>query len=458
MDVYGQLFRSVLLPAWESTIRRRPTLARHEFLERTQWRSLDELYAIQAGALRRLVRHAAAHVPLYRERFAQAGVTSDDIRRPEDLHKLPILSREDARERAKERESEVAPFPTIRKNTGGTTGQPLLFGYDPDSEWWRQATKMRGYGWAGFHPGDRALFFWGSPVDSRPAPVRRAKIVLDRLFRREKYFPCAIMSEDDMRAVVGTLQRESPKVFVCYTQAGAELARFINKNGLRDWETIPVLCGAERLFPQDRADLERAFGPAVFETYGCREVMLVGSECEAHEGLHVSMENLVVEVVVREPDGRERPARTGETGEVVITDLHNLGMPFIRYRNGDLAVAGSGERCSCGRHLLRLTSVEGRAADLLHDRDGRTVSGLAFHILFTGLAEAARQFQLVQHKDRSVTLRIVPGNGLDDASLESIREGCSRLLKDVPVAVETMAEIPLTKDGKRRTVIVEHAP
>lgn len=457
MDVYGQLFRSVLLPTWESAIRRRPTLARHEFLERTQWRSLDELLAIQAGALRRLVRHAAAHVPFYRERFAASGLSADDIRRPEDLHKLPVLTREDARERARERESEVSPFPTIRKNTGGTTGQPLLFGYDHDSEYWRQAVKMRGYGWAGFQPGDRALFFWGSPVDSQPPPARRAKILLDRLLRRERYFPCTVITEDDLRTIVQAIEHESPKAFVCYAQAGAALARFVNENGLRSWETIPVLCGAERLFPQDRVELEKAFGPAVFETYGCREVMLVGSECEAHEGLHLSMENLIVELVVREPDGRERPARVGETGEVVITDLHNLSMPFIRYRNGDLAVAAPPERCSCGRHLLRLASVEGRAAEMLHDGAGRTVSGLAFHILFTGLADAARQFQLVQHGDRSVTLRIVPGNGLDDAALDSIRAGCAELLRGVPIDIALMDDIPATKDGKRRTVIVERA-
>ncbi|WP_394850408.1 phenylacetate--CoA ligase family protein [Pendulispora brunnea] len=456
MDIYGQLFRSILWPTWESRVRRRPTLARHEYLERTQWRSLDELVAIQTGALRRLVRHAYAHVPFYRQRFRQADITEADIKSPEDLRKIPVLTREEARERASDRESVAYPFPTVRKNTGGTTGQPLLFGYDADSEYWRQAIKLRGYGWAGYHPGDRALYFWGSPnppgFDFSKA---RAKVILDRFMRRETYVPCTVMTERELRHVVRVLKRNTPKVVVCYTQAGAELARFINRHGLRAWGTIPVLCGAERLFPADRAELERAFGPAVFETYGCREVMLIASECEAHEGLHVSMENILVEILVTEPDGRERPAREGETGEVVITDLHNLGMPFIRYKNGDLAVAGPADRCPCGRHLSRIAKVEGRAADLLKGADGTVISGVAFHVLFTGLADAARQFQVVQHRDRSITLRIVPGDGLNDVSLENIRRGCAQLLKEVPVRIETTPEIPLTKEGKRRTVIIE---
>jgi len=455
MDLYGQLFRSILWPTWESRIRRRPTLARYEFLERTQWRSVDELHAVQTGALRRLVRHAHANVPYYRRRFDEVDLTGSDIRGPEDLHKIPILTREEARAHGKERESTAHPFPTIRKNTGGTTGQPLLFGYDADSEYWRQAIKLRGYGWAGYQPGDRALHFWGAASPPFSLSKARAKVALDRLLRRETYIPCAVMSESGLRHVADLLRRSPPKVLVCYTQAGAELARFVNRHRLRTWRSIPVVCGAERLYPEDRAELERAFGPAVFETYGCREVMLMASECEAHEGLHVSMENVIVEIVVTEPDGRQRPAHEGETGEVLITDLHNLGMPFIRYQIGDLAVAGSQSRCPCGRHLTRIARVEGRATDLLHDADGSVISGIGFHVLFTGLAGAARQFQVVQHRDRSVTLRIVPGDGLNDVSLENIRRGCSELLKEVPVRIEMAPEIPLTKEGKRRTVIVE---
>jgi phenylacetate-coenzyme A ligase PaaK-like adenylate-forming protein len=67
--------------------------------------------------------------------------------------------------------------------------------------------------------------------------------------------------------------------------------------------------------------------------------MLIGSECKEHDGLHLSMETMIVELIVRERDGTIRHARPGETGEVVITDLHNLAQPLIRYVGGDSAVA-----------------------------------------------------------------------------------------------------------------------
>jgi phenylacetate-CoA ligase len=455
VEVYGRFFRSVLLPTWETRIRRRPTLARLAFLERTQWRSHDELHALQSGALRRLIHHAYEHVPFYRRRFDAAGLSPHDIRTPEDLAKLPVLTREDARQDPESRASTSPPFATIRKNTGGTTGQPLLFGYEPDSEHWRNAIRLRGYRWAGYELGDKVLHYWGAPVEDQPPFTTRAKIAADRWMKRETYVACAVMGEREMRAVVERIEREQPRVIVCYTQAGAELARFINANGLRSWDTIRVICGAERLFPSDRADLEEAFGGHIFETYGCREVMLIGAECELHEGLHVSMENLVVEIVVTEPDGTRRPAREGEIGEVMITDLHNLGMPFIRYLNGDMAVAGGAGRCGCGRTLPRIASVEGRSADLIRDANGAAVSGIAFNVLFTGLAGAARQWQVVQHKDRSVTLRVVPGESLDGGKLDAMRRMLGRYVQGLPVSVETVASIEPTKAGKRRTVIVE---
>jgi phenylacetate-CoA ligase len=100
----------------------------------------------------------------------------------------------------------------------------------------------------------------------------------------------------------------------------------------------------------------------VFETYGCREVMLIGAECEAHEGMHTSMENLIVELLVREPNGKMRAARPGEVGEVAITDLHNLACPMIRYVTGDVAIARGEGRCACGRGLATMGPIDGRVA------------------------------------------------------------------------------------------------
>src|SRR5215831_4976785 len=215
MDLYGRLFRGLLHPAWESGIRRRPTLRHLRELKRSQWWSEDELHALQCRELERLVRHAYRHVPLYRARFEAAGLAEGDVRTPADLARLPILTRDEARDQARERESVVPPLPSLRKQTSGTTGQPLLFGYEPASEHFRQAVKLRAYEWAGYRPGDKALFFWGAPLPHAPPLTTRAKIALDRRLKRERHVPCAVMTVERLREVVRAIERERPQVLVC---------------------------------------------------------------------------------------------------------------------------------------------------------------------------------------------------------------------------------------------------
>jgi phenylacetate-CoA ligase len=265
--------------------------------------------------------------------------------------------------------------------------------------------------------------------------------------------PCALMSNERLDEVVAAIRTRKPKVLVTYSQAGAELARYIKQKQLRTWSDMPTICGAEQVTPRDHADLEDAFGP-VFDVYGCREVMMIAGECEVHDGLHVSMENLVVEIIVTE-GGRQRPACEGETGEVVLTDLHNFAMPFIRYANGDVATAGSTRRCACGRTLPRIHSVQGRMSEIVHDGNGSAVSGVALSNVFYDVSSSVRQFQVIQHRDRSITIRVVPEEDLPSTALAQIRGNASRMLAGVDVRVELVADLPRTSAGKHHLVVVE---
>ncbi len=180
-------------------------------------------------------------------------------------------------------------------------------------------------------------------------------------------------------------------------------------------------------------------------------------ECEHHNGLHMSMENLVTEVIVREGD-QERPARPGETGEVVLTDLHNFGMPFIRYANGDLATLTEDTACPCGRGLARIATVEGRVADSVRDGNGDLVCGILFSRIFSmsdALAGSVRHWQAIQRKDRSVTVKLVLLRELDSVSREDLRRAFERYLKGLPCKIEPVDEIPPAPNGKRKTVVVE---
>lgn len=456
-DPYGVVLGRVLYPAWER-LRGRPTLELLAQLRRSERASLDELTALRTGYLRRVVRHAYQHTAYYRQALDARGVVPTDITGLDDLARLPLLERATAQATVEARTSSGWPAAAFRKTTSGSTGQPLEVRLCAESRVWREATRWRGYGWGGYRCGHKLMHLWGEAAVP-PSRLARAKIALDRKLRRDVYTSCMVRSPQRLAQMVELLRRERPDVLAGYAQALADLARFVNREGLRTWDTIPVIYGAERLWDHDRADLARAFGPAVFETYGCREFMLMGAECEAHDGLHESAETLIVELLVREPDGTTRPARPGEQGEVAVTDLHNLACPFIRYLTGDLATARAPAPCACGRTLPRFGVIDGRVTETMRDAEGNPVEGILFNILFLDMARHTRQFQAVQRADGSLVLKVVPASrGRLPADAERlIREFVGTHLRGVPLEIELVPEIPLTRAGKLRRVVVERA-
>jgi len=299
------------------------------------------------------------------------------------------------------------------------------------------------------------LHYWGfgPPAGSW---LTRSKVALDRALKRDLYVDCTPRGEEALMAAARHLRTFDPQVMVAYTAGAAALAKFVLEHELRTWKSFPVLVGAERLWPHERQLIEEAFGP-VFETYGCREVMLIGSECEMHDGMHTSMETMIVELVVRDPDGTVRSARPGETGEVAITDLHNLACPMIRYVTGDLAVARDDAPCPCGRGLDRIGPIEGRVTETLRDGHGDAVGGLVFNILFGVMSHVARKFQVIQKLDGRVVMKVVPNGGdrLPEPELTKVHAFAAKYLPATPFNVEYVDDIPLSAAGKRKVVIVE---
>ena len=456
-DLYGHILSRALFPAFEAA-RGRPTVPLLRYLEDTSRWPTSRLHELQTGFLRRLLRHAYRHTAYYRRVLDERGLRPEDFASPADLRKLPLLDRPTLRASMLERTANAPPAAVIRKVTSGSSGQPVEVLYNAESRHWRDAIRLRGYGWGGYRIGERTLHYWGFVPQSASTWWKRGKIAADRWFKRDLYLDCTPRGEAALMEVVDQIRLFQPRSIIAYASGAGALARFINDRGLRDWECIPVLTGAEGLLPHDRREIDRAFG-AAFDTYGCREVMLMASECEAHDGMHTSMENLIVEIVVRE-HGTVRAARPGEAGEVVITDLHNLACPMIRYVNGDLAVAGSDERCPCGRGLARIREIQGRVTETMYDGKGNAVGGLVFNILFSTIGHVARSFQVHQRVDGSVVFKVVPytGSALPCREEQLLRAHAERYLPGAPFSIEIVDHIPLTSAGKRRVVVCEHKP
>jgi phenylacetate-coenzyme A ligase PaaK-like adenylate-forming protein len=449
-SLYAWAWEHALFPVWEGVVRRRPTVSHLQLLDRTQWLPPEELARYQLDELKRLLAHAGANVPYYKDLFHAHRFDPRAVTSREDLAALPLLTREIIRERYDDLVDPAHRGKNICKGTSGSTGVPLKFEYCLSSESWRQAIKLRAYGWAGYRPGARTMHYWAqlTPI---PRDRKGIKIRLDRGLRRERWVNSMRQDDASLRAAAEEIRRFKPHVIIAFTQACAQLARFINDHGLRDWDDVPILCGAEAVLSADRAALVRAFGPGIFDTYGSRETMLLACECEAHDGLHLSEENLLVEIV---RDGRAAPL--GESGDVVVTDLHNYGMPLIRYANGDLAAMSASGPCACGRGLRKITRVEGRRADTLRDVAGNPIPGILVHVLFADARrDLVRQFQAVQRASGQVVLRVVRGGEWSQPLFDEAVNRFADYLRGIPITVEYLDTIAAGPNGKRRTIVVE---
>ncbi|SEN38159.1 phenylacetate-CoA ligase [Luteibacter sp. UNCMF331Sha3.1] len=450
MKTYETLLRHVIWPAYEGGLRRRETPRHMRRYDRDQWLAAADIRTLQFERLKRLLDWCWREVPYYRRRWSQLGITPRDIRSLDDYAKLPVLTKADIRAHADDLKATSLAGSLGYKATGGSTGEPLRFGYTRESNDRRVAVMWRGYGWAGSRMGRRTVFLWGGPVGEQTAAHRMKDRVYNAVFAR-KLLDSFHMSESTMADYADAIDAYRPEVIVGYVGPLVRLAEWLLAHGRRVARPASIIGAAEALHPFQRELIEQAFGAPTFNTYGCREFMLIASECEHRQGLHVNADHLVVETL--DPTGA---ATATGSGEVAITDLFNYGMPFIRYVNGDMATHASGD-CPCGRGLPLLASVDGRKLDAILTPAGHVLPGEFFPHMLKDVPGLAR-FQLVQRRLDRLDLSIVRGRDFEDASLDYIRREVAKVLGDsAELHCHFVDDIPLTRSGKLRVTVSELA-
>jgi phenylacetate-CoA ligase len=444
--MYEFLFKKALFPAYETFVRHRSTAAHISEYDRQQWLGWSEIEAVQLGKLNALLEHCWQTVPFLKRHWSEHGVRRGALRRVEELACYPTLTKSQIKANYVDMISSVWRGRTLTKTTGGSTGDPFRFEYTMEVYARRTAVMWRGYGWAGAGLGTRTAYLWGSGTPKSGWPGLK-----DRLYHvafNRRFFDAFSLSESTIDQRIEDLARYRPKAVVGYVTPVVLVARRMLDRGIKVDGIRGVLTGAEALFEPERRDIERAFGCAAFNTYGARETMLMAAECERHEGLHVNADHLVLETV----DAGGKSVPPGTSGDIVITDLHNYGMPMVRYVNGDRATYSS-SFCTCRRGLPLLSSIDGRILDLIETPDGRHVPGEFF--VYTMLEwPDVRQWQVVQTAVDRVQFRLVVPTPWTQERRDSLtarvrtKVGAKMVIEIVEVDI-----IPPTPSGKRRLTI-----
>jgi phenylacetate-CoA ligase len=443
-SLYTRLVSGVVFPLQER-LKHHDTVAVRRQLEESQWWSRERLAELQLERLRSLLQHARQHVPYYRDLFARIGFDPAALSGLDDLQRLPLLGKAEIRAGTEALKADNA-VGLARFNTGGSSGEPLIFFIGNQRVSHDVAAKWRATRWWGVDIGDPEIVVWGSPIELGVQDRMRA--LRDRLMRTE-LLPAFEMSEARLDDFVARIRARRPKMLFGYPSALSHIGQHAEKRGIRmDGLGIAVaFCTSERLYDHQREAIERVFGCPVANGYGSRDAGFIAHQCPAG-GMHLTAEDVIVEIV--DADGRVLPA--GEAGEIVVTHLATGDFPFIRYRTGDVAVMDTAT-CACGRGLPMLREIQGRATDFVVARNGTVMHGLALIYILRDLPQVAG-FRIVQDSLDLTRVQVVAGPGFGADTVLHIQRGlAARLGEGVRIEVEQVAEIAPERSGKYRYVV-----
>lgn len=400
--------------------------------------------ARQLDKLKRLLEYAGRACPYYRDLFRRLSFDPHDVTAVGALAALPVLTKATViAERDRLRDGLRTPRELVPNASGGSTGTTVTFFQDQQYLVNQVAAALYYDSLAGWSYGARTAYLWGAPQDAGTRPWRQWAASWLTNTRGCDSFD---MSDEMMERYHGDLARTRPRVMVCYAGSVYRFARFLDARGIRpNYPQHGIVSSAEVLHPHMRKTIERVFRVPVFDRYGSREVGLVAAECEAHDGLHVNTDDVIVEC--------QRDDPTQAPGRLVITNLNTYAMPFVRYDIGDLGCLED-RACRCGRPGPLLSRVIGRTTDMFHTRSGRVMHGEYFTHLFYGM-EGVAQFQFIQETLDTYRLKLVRNpSGWHDELEHVVRGKLAAVLGDAArVQVEYCDAIAPGPSGKHRFTI-----
>ena len=444
MALYPPICRNIIAPLWAAR-EKSPYLRVARELKRTEYKSAVEIREIQFQKLRRIMQHAWANTEYYREKWQAIGFNPEDLKSVDDLTKLPILTKDDIRaNKSRMVAAKISKEKLMPKKTSGSTGVSLEFFVDEDSIQWKRGCTLYFDQWSGWQLGDKIAAIWGNPSHRN----NWRAVVRNVLLERYDFLDTLKMSEKEMLSYYQRQMRRKPALLFGHAHSIYLFANFLKQKNLEPFRPKGIISTCMVLHDFERKRIEETFGCKVFNRYGCEEVSLIACNCEAQGGLHLNLNTLIVEFIKD-----RRPAKPGEPGAIVVTDLTNSGMPFIRYKVGDVGVP-SDKKCSCRRPLPLMESLEGRVADYVVTPEGNLISGISLTENFAMKLPEIKQLQIIQERHDYLIFKVVKGERFSNGSEQKIKTlALDRFGPQMHYACEYVDAIPQAANGKYRFCI-----
>ncbi|MBN1788842.1 MAG: phenylacetate--CoA ligase family protein [Bacteroidales bacterium] len=425
----------------------------YAFLKSTEKWQEDQLAGYQWKKLQQLISHAYSNVPYYHDLFVKNDIHPDDVKNLTDFKNIPILTKETARGESKRliaKNININSRSINKGKTGGTTGSPLPVYKDLSTRNFTWGAYYRWYGWMGISPREREVVLWGSPK----VLGKNHKVIAINLLRR--HFSNTMMvnafnlNENSIPGIVEKIIKYKPSLIRGYLSAIYQVGHYLLDQQITIPELKAVSTTTETLLPHYRAFLEKAYRVPVYDQYGCGECGSIAFECNRHNGLHITEEHVHIEIL----DYQGKPV-FDKAGRIILTDLDNYAMPFIRYENGDLGTF-SHQKCSCGVNSGMLKCIDGRSIDTIILKNGNVVHGVFFtDILYemkNSFSNHIKRFQVYQGKSGEIEFRIESrGVQLPDEFIKELQALLNRFF-DL-ASIQVVDKLENDQNGKFRYIV-----
>ena len=319
--------------------------------------SREEMKALQNERFMKQMKHVWENVPYYRKKMEDHGVTIDDIKSIDDLHKLPFLTKDDLRDAYPYGLKGMPIEDCVRiHSTSGTTGKRVVAFYTQhDVDLWEDCC-ARALVAAGATKSDVCQVAYGYGLFTGGSGMHGGSHKADCLT-----LPMSSGNTDRQLQFMTDLEAT---ILCCTPSYALYLAESIEERGIKDQIKLKAgIFGAEAWSEEMRRDIEKKLGIKAYDIYGLTETSGPGVafECSEQTGMHINEDHFVAEII--DPDtGEVLPE--GSKGELVFTAITKEAFPLLRYRTKDICVLTRKE-CSCGRTLIKMSKPMGRSDDML---------------------------------------------------------------------------------------------
>ncbi len=383
-----------------------------------------------------LLIHARENVPFYSRRIPYKSDLQNF------LHEIPILRRETIEKNLEQLKSiDFSQRPHFLNSSSGSTAQPIQFYQDQEYNQWLLATENYYYQkFLGIDYADtKKVIIWGSARDLKTSSTLKSKV---GQFLSSTYY---LNSFDDSPHIwknfVDRINHIKPDLIKSYASSLFLLAKQIKEKNLKCHRPKYLITSAETLKPYMRETIEEVFQQNVQDYYGSRELGIIAAQCTKGK-MHTFPFFNYVEIA----DSKGEPVKPGEDGIILITNLRNFSMPFIRYQLGDTAIMG--DHCLCGEATPVLEKVTGRIADHFLAHDGSQVHGLFFSRMFF-FKKWVAEFQLLQKEIDLIEIHFVPKELPSSSDKEEInRKIRERMGEQCRIHWVEKEKIHRTREGK----------